>query len=426
MGKEQPSATETHTGPRVDTTRYARPALVVAFPESIALPVPLPGEPVGRDWFESHGLVDGRVSTRHAIFSRPGGGLFLEDAQSRNGVWVNGFRLGPKERVSLDDGAIIRIGRTLLVYREAFLGDDRPSPPLGKLVGPYGLREVTEEIFAIAASRPTNVLIVGETGTGKELVARALAERARPGKEYGVINVAGVPPGVFESQLFGYVRGAYSGSGAGSRGFFLAHDGGSVFLDEIGELAPELQAKLLRLLDNREVLAVGADKPRSVDLLVISATNRVLRDAVKKGAFQQDLLARLEAARIELPPLRERPEDLYAIMCAIVAARGGRLSSDHVEVEAVERLMLEPWPSNVRELASVIEHVARIAPPPELPLAALLRVLGPRPGLPSGRTTALTMDLVQQAIRETGSVAGAARRLGVTRAKVKRFLESHS
>ncbi len=419
-------ATKEHTEPSRDAWGPTRAALVVAFPEPGVLPVPKSGGPVGRDWFEQHGVVDERVSSRHAVFTRPGGGLHVEDAGSRNGVWVNGSRLRSTERVPLADGAVIRVGRTLMVYREAFPGDDdRPSPPLGKLVGPYGLRDVVDDVKAIAARRPRNVLIVGETGTGKELVARVLAERARPRGKYGVINVAGIASGVFESQLFGYVPGAYSGSGRGSPGFFVEHDGGAVFLDEIGELAADLQAKLLRVLDNREVLAVGANRAKPVDLLVISATNRPLEEMVSKGTFRQDLVARLEAARIDLPPLRDRAEDLYEIMRTIVEARGERLLAERVEVEAVERLMLEPWPSNVRGVQAALERIARITPPPELTRAAVERVLGPRVPVPPGPASALTLDLVQDAIRTAGGVAQAAKRLGVSRGRLLRFLKSH-
>jgi transcriptional regulator with PAS, ATPase and Fis domain len=363
------------------------------------------------------------VSSKHLVVSRPGGNLFVEDAGSRNGTWVNGTRLGPRERVAISDGAILRAGRTVLIYRDDFVGDEAPSLPIGALVGPFGLRRVMDAVRAIGASKPTNVLIEGETGTGKEVVAHAIAEAAGRGARIGTVNVAGVAAGVFESQLFGYVPGAYSGSGKGSPGVFVAHDGGAVFLDEIGELPLELQAKLLRVLDNREVLPVGAVKPSKIDVLVIAATNRPLEDAVAKGTFRRDLLARLSAARIDLPPLRERAEDVYPIADALVAARGSHhFDVERVEVEAVERLMLHPWLSNVRELAAVVQRMAMIEPPPALRLEVVEQVLGPGSASPS---SAITLEQARDALAKAGgNESAAARMLGVSWGKLRRVLST--
>jgi transcriptional regulator with AAA-type ATPase domain len=422
MPKVATGQTDLHEGPRRAAERQRRAALVVAFPKSAVLPLPISGEPVGREWLASLGSSDSRVSTRHIVFTRPGGGLFVEDVGSRNGTWVNGSRLSPGERVGLCDGAILRVGRTLLVYREDFVGTDAPSPPLGALVAPFGLRRVTEAIAAIGARRPTNVLIQGETGTGKELVALEVARAAGRANRYAPVNVAGMATGVFESQLFGYVPGAYSGSGKGSPGIFVANDGGAVFLDEIGELPLDLQAKLLRVLDNREVLPVGATKPTKVDLLIISATNRSLEDDVAAGTFRRDLHARLSASAIQIPPLRDRAEDLFAILLALAETHRITFAPTDIEVEAVEQLMLHAWPSNVRELASVVERAALVKGSPSLRLEFVESVLGARVE-PSGTT--VTREQVQQALAEAGgNESEAARRLGVSRGKLRRLLQA--
>jgi transcriptional regulator with AAA-type ATPase domain len=420
------SGTEEHEGPLRSAVRRTRDALVVAFPEPRVLPVPIAGEPVGREWLQRGGIVDSKISTNHVIFSRPGGGLFLEDARSRNGTWVNGARLRPGERVPVSDGDILRVGKTLLVYRDDFVGDDAPSPPLGRLVGPYGLRAATAALTSIASRRPSNVLIEGETGTGKELVAQALAEAVGRAGTYGIVNIAGIAAGVFESQVFGYVPGAYSGSGKGSPGVFVAHDGGTVFLDEIGELPLDLQAKLLRVLDNREVMPVGAVRATKVDVLVISATNRVLEDAVEAGTFRRDLFARLSAARVDLPPLRERAEDIWEIARALARTRGEALDSNAAEVEAVERLLLHPWKSNVRELATALERVAGIEAPPALRLEVVERVLGARDASRERSRTGLTMAEVQQALERCGgNESAAAKDLGISRGKLRRLLDAN-
>ncbi len=427
MASTKPVAggTEEHEGPRRSAQRRARDALIVAFPAPRSLPVPIAGEPVGRDWFQASGIADTRVSTSHIVFTRPGGGLFVQDIGSRNGTWANGAKLTKGERVPVSDGDILRVGRTLLVYREDFIGADAPSPPLGRLVGPYGLRRATDALTAIAARRPTNVLIEGETGTGKELVASALAEATNRSANYGIVNVAGIAPGVFESQLFGYVAGAYSGGGKGSPGVFLAHDGGAVFLDEIGELPLDLQAKLLRVLDNREVLPVGGVRPSKVDVLVISATNRALEDAVATGTFRRDLFARLCAARIDLPPLRERVEDIWEIARTLCAGRGEPLDTGVAEVEAVERLMLHPWTSNVRELASALERFAMVERPPALRLETVEHILGVREGAAESSRSSLTTEEVQKALaRCSGNESAAARQLGISRGKLRRLVQA--
>ena len=183
----------------------------------------------------------------HASFSRPGGGGHVQDAGSRNGTWINGVRAPQGERVPLPDGSVLRMGKTLMIVRDAFAGSFQPGAPIGELVGPFGLRACRYAIDRIVRQRPGTVLIEGETGTGKELAALAVAHALGRAQPYGTVNVAGVPAGVFESQLFGYVRGSFSGAGTGSRGVFLAHNGGAVFLDA-AQLLGISRGKLRRLM----------------------------------------------------------------------------------------------------------------------------------------------------------------------------------
>jgi len=386
------------------------------------LDLPRSGEPVGRDWFERHRLADNRISTAHLLFTRAGGAVSVEDAGSRNGTWLDGQRLGPSARARLTDGAMLRLGRTIIVYRDELLGARMPMPPRGPLVGPFGLRAVSETLDGLARRPPRCVLIEGETGTGKELVAGAIAEAVRPGRPYVAVNVAGIPAGVFESQLFGHVAGAYSGAGKGARGIIAAHDGGVVFFDEIGELPPELQPKLLRFLENGELFPVGADRPSRADVVVVAATNRSVDRMVAEGAFRRDLYARLAVATLELPPLRERREDLFAIACAFALRRGEKYDVAAVDVEAVERLMLHDFPNNMRELYAVLERVAAADPPPALRMAAVSRVLG---APVSQRREPLTRGRVDAALRANhGNQSQAARELGVSRGQLLRYLKS--
>ncbi len=451
-GKRKMRATEDYELPAAPQAEAGVSALVVAFPRATALPLPPLDQALGRAWFESAALQDSKVSREHVRFSRAGATLQLEDVGSRNGTWVNGHRLSPGNRVRVDEGAVLRIGRTLLVYRQHLSGGASADPlaaaprigGAGGLVGPYGLRQLSGRLCHFANRPPRNVLILGETGSGKELLARAVADSLRPGRPYVALNLASVAAGVFEGQLFGYVGGAFSGAGRGSSGVVMQHNGGSVFLDELGELPLELQPKLLRLLDNREVFPVGATQPQTVDVLLIAATNRLLAHMVEGGDFRRDLYARFAGCELHLPALRERPEDLYAIANAIMSTQG-ELTYDpaQVDVEAVELLMLQPWHSNVRELFGVLEVAASYDMPPALrihavhsglnlaagsgvgaPLSSGRAVPAVSPAPPRAVPTPLTPEIVRQMLDQcAGNQSDAARRLGVSRGQLLRFLK---
>jgi MoxR-like ATPase len=407
MPKDVPSTSE-HRSPVEPQIGRRRPALICAFPRPAALALPDSGTVIGRAWLAERGLADTEVSSGHLRVDRAGGALRVADVGSRNGTWVNGSRLAPRDLTPLDDGAVLRLGRTIFVYREELQGPLDPAPPVGKLVGPYGLRGVAQPLAGLPRSRPSNVLIEGETGVGKELVARAAAAALGREAPFAAVNAAGVARGVFESQMFGHVAGAFSDARTASPGIVVAHDGGTLFLDEIGELDLELQAKLLRLLENREVLPVGAQRPTLVDILVVAATNRDLEEMVERGAFRRDLFARLAMARVRVPPLRERCEDIFSVARELVRRAGGDLSAEEVEVEAMERLLLEPWPGNVRELDAALAAVRRLDPAPGLRLWALAEVLGEA----RGQKTALTQEVVESAIEMAGgNVTAAAEKL---------------
>ena len=406
--------TADHEPPERAPSEGSAPALVVAFPQSMALALPAASIPIGRRWLAEHRLADREVSGEHLAVERTSGGVYVRDLQTRNGTWLDGQPLTPGERVPLEDGAVLRMGRILMVYREA-LATRAPAPPIGGLVGPYGLRDLARTLAAWIRKPPFNVLIDGETGTGKELAARAIAEALGRSKPYTAVNVAGVAAGVFESQLFGHVAGAFSDARRASKGVIAAHEGGTVFLDEIGELPLTLQPKVLRLIENRELMPVGADAARDVDVLLLAATNRDLEQLVEEGAFRRDLFARMKNARVHLPRLADRCEDIFAIAQAL-----RDLAAEDIEVEAMERLMLEPWPNNVRDLIALLDGVATHDDKPGLRLWAVDKVLGPRGGPPPRLTPALVTATLDAC---AGSERQAARKLGVSRGKLRRFLK---
>jgi two-component system response regulator HydG len=236
----------------------------------------------------------------------------------------------------------------------------RSKSGLEELVGTSAaMREVSDLVLRVAdADAP--VLVVGETGSGKSLVARALhAHGRRADALFLAVNCASLPETLLESELFGHVRGAFTGATSNRAGLFEEANGGTLFLDEIGEMTPALQAKLLHVLESGAVRAVGANKERTVDVRVVAATHRDLRERVAAGAFREDLLYRLDVVTIEVPPLRRRKDDIPALVTHFLARAKEKHPKSPVESvapEALARMIDHAWPGNVRELEHVIER----------------------------------------------------------------------
>ncbi len=235
---------------------------------------------------------------------------------------------------------------------------------VGQLVGVSpAFHRLTREIQEAAQVRST-VLIQGETGTGKGLIAKAIHETSpERTKPFQVIDCATVPEGMVESELFGHVKGAFTGAVADKPGLIELANGGTVFLDEIGELPLGLQAKLLRVLEDSELRPLGGTRVKHVDIRVVAATNQDLEEKVRAGSFRKDLYFRLAVVNIHVPPLRKRIEDLPVIARRLTEQCGKEMGKPHVRLEtsAVEELSAYPWPGNVRELRNVIERAVILA-----------------------------------------------------------------
>lgn len=225
------------------------------------------------------------------------------------------------------------------------------------------MQEVFERIEKVA-KLPTNVLLTGESGTGKELVARAIHRRSSVSdREFLAVNTSAIAPDLIESQLFGAEKGAYTGAAEAREGVLRAVRGGTIFLDEIGEIPPETQTKLLRAVEQREVLPVGASEPVEVDFRLIAATNRDLEELVEEGGFREDLFYRLNVFRIELPPLRERRDDI-PLLVEHFAERHAKSLGQPVPTfsnDAMKAFTAYEWPGNVRELSNLVERALILA-----------------------------------------------------------------
>jgi transcriptional regulator with PAS, ATPase and Fis domain len=236
--------------------------------------------------------------------------------------------------------------------------------PVERLVGESETMLELKRMATSIAMRQSTVMILGETGTGKEMLARHIHENSlRATKPFIPVDCSSLSDALFESELFGHVKGAFTGAMRDSLGFVRASDGGTLFLDEIGELSLPLQAKLLRVLQERVVVPVGATTPIPVDLRVVTATNRDLEDMVRRGTFRQDLFFRLNVVQLKTPPLRDRPTDILRLAAHFLSLQSALYNETHKQISpaVAEVLTGYNWPGNVRELANVMEHAHVLA-----------------------------------------------------------------
>ncbi|MBX3187099.1 MAG: sigma 54-dependent Fis family transcriptional regulator [Labilithrix sp.] len=314
---------------------------------------------VGRHSTNDLVIDDPRVSGTHLELTRAGDRIRVRDLESTNGTWMNGYRVFD---VEIGPGVELTVGDSVLRV-QADAEATVPAAPDNESFGPLvGRSPAMRELFATLeriAPKELTVLIQGETGTGKEEVARAIhAASVRARGPFIVIDATSLPETLAESLLFGHERGAFTGAHERRIGFFEAARGGTVFIDEIGELPALIQAKFLRVLERREVTRVGGNGPIPIDVRVVAATNRDLRNAIDKERFREDLYFRLAQVRVFVPPLRQRASDV-PLICAKLLARAG--SDAMLDVDALEYLSSMPWPGNVRELNNVLLRASALA-----------------------------------------------------------------
>ena len=379
-------------------------------------------------------IVDGAMSENHAQLSRIHGRWLLEDQGSKNGCVVNGKSVA---RAQLEDGDVIELGATFILFRDAVapiagdddLAADKVPPPLPGITTFSG--PLTEQLAgaATAASSTVPVLLRGETGTGKEVVARAIHGRSGRKGSFVAVNCGALPATLVEAELFGHRRGAFSGAVEDRPGHVRAADGGTLLLDEIGDLPPPAQATLLRVLQEREVVPIGESLPVRIDVRVIAATHVDLAARVADGSFRRDLLARLTGLVIELPTVAERREDVAILIAALLAANGARNAA--LTPAAARAIFQHDWPDNVRELGMALAAAAALAGggPIDLPhLPRAVRASAPVPGEPAEETpldaadATLREQLIALLAEHGGNISAVARATGKARWQVHRWL----
>ncbi len=397
---------------------------------------------LGRDASAEICLPVSAVSRRHAEIEFKNSSWVVRDLGSTNGTLVDGRRI--EGETVVEENAELRIGDAIFKlvgqggpeYGNYCLtgasreGSTRLAQRGTTLVGGYQMDKIAATIEQIASSE-LSILILGESGTGKEVAARELHEKSGRKGRFSAVNCAALPDNLIESELFGYKKGAFSGADRDKIGHIQAADGGTLLLDEIGDMPASAQAKLLRVLQAREVLPLGATRPEPVDVRVVAATHRDLGKLQKEGVFRRDLFARLNEFPLHLPSLRDRKEDIFQLSRFFLAKHGSPQLA--LSFPFMAGLLHHDWPYNVRELESAMKRAATLCThslleeahlPEAVQQAIVDYAADARPSLAS-QPLPSAEELRQLLAEEEGNVARVGRRVGKARMQVHRWMKRY-
>lgn len=408
--------------PQEDAAGEPLPGLVLIFsgeqPAFAVIPLESGAVEIGRGEVGGARIDDKRMSRRHARIAFDGRRWTVKDGGSRNGTAVDGADITDARR--FDAPRVLRAGASLFL----FTADTRPfQRGIGRagdvVMGPALQR--TFQAIARAARFGRVLHVTGESGSGKEIAARAFHDAARGGP-FVAVNGATLPEGMAERLLFGARKGAYT-SAVDARGIVQSAHGGTLFLDEVAELDLAVQAKLLRVLETKEVVPLGAERPERVDIRIVSATLKDLRAEVAAGRVREDLFFRIGMPAVALPPLRERLEEIPWLVERVARELGEAAAGLRLQVSFIEACLQRRWPGNVRELAAEVRAAAQLA----IDDGGLLlsRHLAPNAGRavePAAAAPKLSDEAIEEALRASGgNVSAAARALGMHRNQLNRW-----
>ena len=380
-------------------------------------------------------IDDPYASANHVLLRLTPEGVTIQDEGSSNGTYVDGELLpaGEERRVRR---ALIEVGQTFFLFRDETAGArDSPVMPDGAepLTFHAGFAEALKRAGRLAR-RSHDLLVIGESGAGKEVAARWLHHQSGRSGPLVAVNCAALPEHLLEDELFGHVKGAFSGAQSDRTGLIRAAHEGALLLDEVGEMSPALQAKLLRVLEDRKVRPLGGERELPVDILVIAATHRDLPTMVDEGRFRRDLHARLGLLAVRIPPVRERPEDLGLLIRSVLTPLPAGVKSLRFELETLRSLLLHDWPLNVREMRKLLLAAVDLAIPeaegavvigPEHVPHGMLGSIEDPPGAPAQLSTEdqeLRARLSGLLAEHRGNLAAVARELEKPRIYVQRLM----
>ena len=388
-------------------------------------------------------LDDKKVSRHHAEITLTEKGWLLTDLESTNGTWLDGKRI---ERAYISPGSKLVVGDSSILFSpidEEIVAEPDADGRFGEMVGrSLKMRQIFGLLKKIAPM-DVSVLISGETGTGKELVARGLHENSERKKgPFVVLDCGSIPENLIESELFGHEKGSFTGATTSREGAFERASGGTIFLDEIGELRLDMQPRLLRVLENREVRRVGGGNVIDVDVRVVAASNRDLAKEVQEGNFREDLFFRLNVINVQLPPLRARRDDIPHLVQAALSAPEvvEKHGQKRVTPAAMSALQSYSWPGNVRELMNVVSHLLTFSEGPDVDVQHLpprLTNTGPKQPLPFNEHLGFheaKEQLLESFEREyltallkrcEGNISRAARESGLHRKSIERLVKKY-